>query len=118
MICPGGNTTNVSRHMKRHHGITAHSGKNNGKRQRPQESGAMDSFLDNNANKRPREFNATVFKDALCKMFVARNLSFELAESEEFQELLYVVQQAQDLTQVKLPSADTIAAKVSVQRFL
>jgi hypothetical protein len=102
--------------MKNRHGVTENTDKNNGKRQRPQTSGAMDRYLDDDddgAKKRPREFNAGVLHDAICKILVAKNLPFELVESKEFQELLYVVHQAKDLTQLKLPSADTIAAKVS-----
>jgi hypothetical protein len=99
-------TSGINKHLTRAHRITEDSGVNDGSLSR---SGPMDTFL--HTAKQPRVFDPTTFDDLLVRFVVMTKQPYSIVESPAFQDLLNHATMA-TVSQVKLPSDDTMAAKV------
>ena len=99
-------TTGINNHLIKYHRITADSGINDGSQSR---RGPLDALL--HSSTQPRVFDPTVFDDLLVRFIVTTKQPFSIVKSPALQALLDHVTMA-SVSQVKLPSDDTVAAKV------
>jgi len=104
-------TTGVNRHLRNAHKINSESGVNDGSLSR---SGPLDVLF--HPSKQARFFDPTRFDDLLVRYIVRTKQPFSVVESPDFQELLNHCTMA-SMSQVKLPSSDTIARKVMFLAF-
>lgn len=99
-------TSGANRHLRSVHKINKESGVNDGSLSR---SGPLDALF--HPSKQARVFDPTRFDDLLVRYIVRTKQPFSAVESPELQELLNHCTMA-SMSQVKLPSSDTIARKV------
>lgn len=99
-------TTGVNRHLQSAHKINKESGMNDGSLS---QSGLLDTLF--HPSKQARVFDPTRFDDLLVRYIIRMKQPFSVIESPELQELLNHCTMA-SMSQVKLPSSDTIARKV------
>ncbi|KAG9319109.1 hypothetical protein KVV02_004693, partial [Mortierella alpina] len=99
-------TSGVNRHLQSAHKINKESGVNDGSLSR---SGPLDAHL--YPSKQARIIHPTCFDDLLVRYIVRTKQPFSAVGSTELQELLNHCTMA-SMSQVKLPSSDTIARKV------
>jgi hypothetical protein len=100
-------TSGINRHLRNTHKITEDSGINDGRLSR---AGPLDLLF--HSSKQPRVFDPTRFDDLLVRFIVGTKQPYAVVDSPELQDLLNHATMA-TISQVKLPSDDTMAKKVS-----
>ncbi|KAF9367282.1 hypothetical protein CPB97_005985, partial [Podila verticillata] len=98
-------TSGINNHLTKTHRITTDSGVNDGRLSR---AGPLDVLLQSSTQ--PRVFDPTRFDDLLVRFVVTTKQPFSIVKSPAFQDLLNHATMA-TVSQVKLPSDDTVAAK-------
>lgn len=104
-------TTGINRHLLKSHHITQDSNVNDGSLSK---QGPLDTMF--NSSSRPRIFDPTRFDDLLVRFVVTTKQPFTIVESVAFQDVLNHATMA-SVSQVKLPSGDTMATKVKLLLF-
>ena len=101
-------TSGINRHLANAHKITAESDANDGRLSR---AGPLDILF--HSSKQPRVFDPTRFDDLLVRFIVRTKQPYAIVKSPELQDLLNHASMA-TMSQVKLPSDDTMAKKVKL----
>lgn len=99
-------TSGINKHLLKAHHITKDSNINDGSLSR---HGPLDKLL--HSSSQPRIFDPTRFDDLLVQFILKTKQPFTIVEGVALQELLNHATMA-SISQVKLPSGDTMATKV------
>lgn len=109
-IIAKGNTSSISSHLYKVRSISKQSGPNT----KEKVIGPIDRLLSGIKTPTQEQFSKTAFQEALINYIVGARLPYLIVESPQLQAPLNIVQSAPDLSSIKLPSAETISAKVNL----